>query len=109
MSPELLAFWLIVHTMARLSIAAVCVVELVAHLEQLNWAERHGLAIAGGSGILTIPAILKIVPNPFETWAGALFSIGILIYVCGRHYRLHKHKRANEIMKAQAQARRDCL
>lgn len=89
--------WFILNSAARIGVMLIVIYELVIHREKLHSAERFGLGLAGGAGLLTVPSIW-LQPNPFENWASALFSIGLFVYLWGRAYRLWRHARNNAAM-----------
>ncbi len=100
------AFWTALGVVASIGILCIVAWKLTVWHHCFNKMERLGMGMAGGAGFLTIPAILQAPGNPFDGWAMALFRLGVFIYFVGRTLRYHKHKRNNDAMIAEAQARR---
>lgn len=70
----------------------------------LNWRERFGAGVMGGTGFLTVPVILDLHNHgtPFDTWAGFAFSLGAVIFFWGFIDRKLGHERRNEEAVKQA-------
>jgi hypothetical protein len=94
--------WVILNTVARLGIMLIVAWKLTVWRSWFNATERVGMAVAGGTGFLTIPAIWGAEHDPFADWASSLFAVGVFIYFCGRLLRHRKHDIANEAALRQA-------
>jgi len=72
----------------------------------LNFREKLGAGVMGGTGFMTIPVILDHHNHgtPFDTWAGLLFSLGAVIFFWGFIDRKLGHERRNEEAVRQAKA-----
>lgn len=70
----------------------------------LNWRERLGAGVMGGSGFLTIAVILDRYRGgtPFDVWAGLLFSLGAVVFFWGFIDRKLGHERRNAEAVRQA-------
>lgn len=95
---------IIMSAVLRLVLTALITYKLLFWAHMLNQCERIGLGMMGGSGFLTIPVILDAHKEgtPFDTWAGMLFTIGVITYLCGRLSRHIRHQRQNAAALEQA-------
>lgn len=97
--------WDILNSLARLAIAAILVWKLVRFPGLFNAWERHGMAVAAGTSVLTITVIWEGQRSPADGWATSLFSLGVLLYFIGRGMRHWRHERANEAQLRQGRLR----
>lgn len=76
----------------------------VGHM--LNVAERVGIGLMGGCGLMTTAVILDNDAHgtPFDVWAGAGFTVGGALFFSGFVFRKLRHDHANEAQKAIAKA-----
>jgi asparagine N-glycosylation enzyme membrane subunit Stt3 len=71
----------------RLVVGLLVAFKLVWRYHRLGCLERLGLALMGGSAILTIPPIMMFRATPYDEWSGLLFGIGIALYILGKLIR----------------------
>lgn len=72
----------------------------------LNIAERAGVGLMGGAGLMTTAVILDNDAHgtPFDVWAATLFTIGGALFFSGFVFRKLKHDHNNEAQIAVAKA-----
>ena len=75
----------------RLVIPALVTFKLIWRFHRLNRLERAGLALAGGSSLLTVPPMLLTRLTPFDDWSGLVFGLGFLVYLIGKLERDWAH------------------
>lgn len=90
----------------RLAIVVLISVKVTRFGHMLNFLQRLGLGLMGGSGFLTIPVILDVYKEgtPFDIWAGMAMSFGIGLYLWGTILRNARHDKRNEEALAAARA-----
>lgn len=93
--------WDIINSLARLAIGVILVWKLMRFGRVLNVWERHGMSVAAGCSVLTIPVIWEMQRSPFDGWASSIFSMAILSYFFGRWIRLRNHERNNTLQLQQ--------
>lgn len=86
---------IILSSLFRLGIMVAAVVMLTQFRENFKPLERFGLSLGAGAGFLTIPAIWRMEPNPFEYWSVALFGAGIFLFISVQLQRHFRHQRVN--------------
>ncbi len=89
---------------ARFLLTGLIVYGLREYRDGLEWGERLGMGMIGGSAFLTIPVVLDLGKNgtPFDVWAGTVLVLGCLIFIRSRQIRLARHSKANAAMVDQA-------
>jgi len=94
----------ILAALLRFTMVAFIAYKVVRWGYMLNYVERVGLGIMGGSAFLTIPVILDggAEGTPFDNWAGVLMSVGILLYLGGRMSRHIQHEARNDAAVSKA-------
>jgi len=87
------------------AVLTLCTVYLIVKFGQrLNFKERLGTGIIGGSSIMTIPLIIDVHKDgtPFDGWATSLITIGFIFAFLGLRDRFRDHERRNADAKEQA-------
>jgi len=97
--------WDILNSLARLAIAVILVWKLVRFWDLFNAWERHGMAVAAGTAVMTITVIWEGQRSPADGWATTLFSFGVLLYFIGRGSRHWRHERNNKLQIKQGRLR----
>jgi len=75
---------------------ALCIVWFDSWLSR---AERLGIGIMGGTGLMTVPVIYmtaKHIPSPYDGWASLLFTVGAIVFFSGWMHRKRTHDLAND-------------
>lgn len=94
--------WLVLTSLFRVILMMILAYKLVAFRDQLKPVERLGMGLTAGSAFLTIPAVWDLPGNPFDKWATALFSFGVMLYFIGRMSRHRRHARNNALANEAA-------
>lgn len=84
MTPHLL---LCGSALVRLAIAGLVTFKLVWRFHRLGCLERMGLALFGGSSLLTVAPILLRQDTPYDDWTGLTFGLGVALYLLGKLIR----------------------
>jgi hypothetical protein len=71
----------------RVVIALLVAFKLTWRFHRLGCLERLGLALFGGSSLLTTAPILVRHPTPYDDWAGLTFGLGVALYLLGKLIR----------------------
>lgn len=99
MTPDLVNYSIIALSIGvRVAVVFLILNALVKFNEGLELLERGGMGVVGGAFLMTIPVVLDVDKNgtPFDSWAGTLLAIGILMFIVGRLRKLRRHDRANK-------------
>lgn len=87
----------------RILLTGIVIYKITQFRDMANPVERLGLGLMGSGSFLTVPIILYKNQNPFEGWAVALLTLGAIMLLIGRTYRDHKHWRANQQQRVEAE------
>jgi hypothetical protein len=89
--------------LARIVLTALSFGVVHYYPNSLNATQRYGLSLLGGSSFLTAPVVYASYyghQSPFDYWAPAAMTFGMITFLWGSYVRLRKHQRANDLQVA---------
>lgn len=83
-----------INSVGRVLLTIIVVYKLSQFRDMANLCERTGLGLIGGGSFLTVSVIWE-PHGPFEGWATAVMTLGVILLLVGRTWRDKQHSVRN--------------